>query len=217
MTYNFDDKTGRRYGRLLVVSQAENGISNGGSSSVRWTCKCDCGNITESSARNLRAGNVKSCGCLGNEIRGQSSKTHGMTRTKTYRAWAHAKDRCYRANDPRFPRYGGRGITMCDRWKNSFENFLEDMGEAPQNLTLERSDRDKNYTPENCLWDTRKAQANNTRRNVVMEFHGDNLTLSQIAERSGVDYKSLWHFFSTRKLEINLALEKATKRPSSCR
>ncbi len=136
--------------------------------------------------------------------------THGRSRTKEYRAWLHAKERCYNPADPRFPRYGERGIVMCEKWVNDFAAFFEDMGEAPTpEHTLERKDRDANYSPENCVWADRMTQANNTSGNVTVGDTG--LSLAEYARSAGLQYKSFHHYFITRKLSLEVATEKATK------
>ena len=112
-------------------------------------------------------------------------------RTGTYLSWDTMIQRCSNPKNTNFPNYGGRGITVCERWR-SFENFLADMGERPTGLTIERNNTNGNYEPGNCSWVTRKQQLNNQRRNVIVEWDGKRLTLSQWAELLGVDYMALW-------------------------
>jgi len=118
---------------------------------------------------------------------------HGMGKTKTYQSWAGMKKRCLNKNCKDYLHYGGRGITVCDRWKNSFLNFLSDMGLCPEGLTLDRKDNNGNYEPSNCIWATRKSQANNTRRNAFIEFNGETKTISGWADFLGLDHRVL-HF-----------------------
>lgn len=137
---------------------------------------------------------------------------NSTTHRKEYKAWSHAKDRCYKRHDPRYHIYGARGITMCDRWLNSFPNFLLDVGPAPtKQHTIERRNGALGYTPSNCIWATRKEQANNVSTNRRVEFNGEEFTLKQLAEREGVNYKSLWHYFVVRSLTVAVSLAKATK------
>lgn len=124
-------------------------------------------------------------------MKNQSYKTtHGLSKTKTYQAWADMKTRCYNSKRAQFAFYGGRGISVCDRWKNSFENFLVDMGEKPHGHSLDRIDTDGNYTKENCRWTTQVEQCNNRRSNKIITHNGETLTYSQWSLRLG-QYRSL--------------------------
>ena len=147
-------KTGDRFGRLTVIKDV--GKIKG---RLHFECICDCGNTHIVGKKNLFRGNTKSCGCLWTE----SITKHGMHKTATYEAWGHIKQRCTNPKDKNFYHYGGRGITICDRWLK-FENFLEDMGEKSEEcLTIERKNNELGYFKENCCWDTRTAQRRNQR------------------------------------------------------
>lgn len=105
---------------------------------------------------------------------------HGKTKSKVYRAWQHSKERCYNKSCKKYPRYGGRGIKVCDRWKDSFENFYIDMGDPPtEKHTLGRIDNDGDYCPENCRWETYQDQMNNTSRTVLLTFDGKTQSVTQ--------------------------------------
>lgn len=200
------DLTDQRFG--LLVAKHRNGKNNNGR--VLWRCLCDCGNIADVHVSNLRTGETKSCGCLshlGNRL------THGHRKGKknslTYSSWCSMKKRCYDKTGEHYEYYGGRGIVVCDRWVNSFENFLEDMGERPKGLTLERNNNDGNYEPTNCKWATKEEQARNKRNNKFYTFQGVTATLSEWARRLGVGRSTLHH----RKVTYGWSIEKTLTTP----
>lgn len=111
---------------------------------------------------------------------------HGMTRTKLYYIWGGMRGRCFNPKNHKYPEYGGRGITVCARWDNSFENFVEDMGECPPGFALERKDNNGNYHPNNCVWATQKDQQRNRRNNRMIEIGGIIKTIAEWCEITGV-------------------------------
>ena len=134
--------------------------------------------------------------------------THGMSDTRTYQSWINMKQRCYYPDHNRYHIYGARGITVCKRWLNSFENFLEDMGERPKGLTLERKDNEKGYSPENCKWATVKEQCNNRRNNTVIKYKGLSLTISQWADKLNIKLGTLQRRYQ-RGWGVNRLLERS--------
>lgn len=192
------DLTGQKYGRLTAVN-------NTGKKNLRnfiWNFKCDCGSTVELPSGEVRRGRVGSCGCLGKELARErmkkiqslgteAAKTHGMTNTRTFVSWDSMKQRCLNPNHKSYCEYGGKGVEVCDRWINSFENFLADMGERPIGTTLDRKDGSLGYTPENCRWATFEQQGNNRKTNVFLEHDGKKLTVTQWSKIVGISNKAI--------------------------
>lgn len=145
------------FGRLTVRKKAP---MVGRARLTRWWCECVCGRVTSVFTFQLTKGRTKSCGCLAQELSRARIK-HGMYGTPEYRSWQAMKQRCHDPNAFRFPSYGGRGIVVCSRWRDSFENFFTDMGIRPPRTSIDRINGDGNYEPHNCRWATFKQQAEN--------------------------------------------------------
>lgn len=162
------DLAGQRFGRLLVLHRHPENTPAG---KARWTCACDCGGEKVVIGNSLTQGSTVSCGCFHAEVTTARSSKHGHSPrravTTTYRVWADMVKRCTNPNHWAWRYYGGRGVTVCERWRASFESFLADMGERPVPLTLDRINNDGNYEPGNCRWATRKEQSRNRRKPAV--------------------------------------------------
>lgn len=206
---------GAKYGRLTVVRNM--GYISGHYNTPKYIveAKCECGFIILCPIGRIRNGNTKSCGCLAKDETSKRSTTHGHKNRKIYGEngsslyfiWGGVKQRCLNPKHAAYHRYGGRGITICDRWKDSFDNFLQDMGGSYKSkLTLERVDNNKGYCPENCRWATMKEQANNTNTNKHITYNGETLTITQAAEKYGLSYSLLVTRISTYKWSIEKAL-----------
>jgi len=185
------DLTGEQFGRLRVLGRE--GMNK--HHQLTWMCECECGNRKVVLGFCLRRGDVQSCGCLHKEVTASINKTHGKTRTPIYAIWRGMMQRCFDKNSHAYNRYGGRGVSVSERWQ-SFENFYADMGDRPAGMSLERIDNDGDYSPENVVWASSKDQANNRRSNVVLEYKGEKKTMQQWADQLGVKIGTLWMRFN---------------------
>lgn len=176
-------------------------------------CKCDCGKEKVVRLSSLKSGDIKSCGCLRKSLakemfcKNKFCVKHGLSRTRLYRIWQAMKQRCMNKNRNSFNNYGGRGITVCDCWKDSFERFREwaISNGYSDNLTIDRIDVNGDYCPENCRWITNDEQQNNRRNNHFVEYHGHRYTLAQLSRKLNIAESTLWRIANvdTSKLEKN--------------
>jgi hypothetical protein len=198
------------FGKLVVLGLAPH-VGSGRYSYWYW-CQCECGNFIQVKGIRLRNGHTKSCGCRKAEVTRERSKHNAAANGKLtleYRVWIEMKQRCYNPNCSRFYTHGSRGITVCDRWKDSYVAFMEDMGPRPKGMTLERRENDGDYTPENCYWATRIEQARNRRNNVLATLNGETKPMSQWCEELNLPY----HTVMARINKMKWSKEKALTTP----
>lgn len=171
-------KSGDKFNFLTIVEETEKNPKSG---QVQYLCLCDCGNETVQTSFNIRHGKVVSCGCYGKTQAGLRTKTHGMTKTRTYRIWAGMNNRCNNPNNQAYDRYGGAGVTVCDRWNpkkgGSFENFIEDMGECPDGYEINRKEVSNIYSKDTCEW-----------ANITIQAYDKGLYSTNSSGRTGVSY-----------------------------
>lgn len=149
----------QKFGRLFVLKRAEN--KNG---RVMWLCKCECGKEATVRGSHLILSRTVSCGCFVKDSNIRLRRTHGKTKTRIYRIWRDMINRCHYEHYPERHYYADKGVIVCDRWRYSFVNFLADMGEPENHLSIDRINPFGNYEPLNCRWATAAVQANNTRK-----------------------------------------------------
>ena len=199
---------GKKYGRITVVGFEKSTSVNG---SWMWKVECDCGNVKVVYPRDVKLGKVKSCGCLHNELareRAAKFKNCIYENKRLYNIYNKVKRRCFEASEQRCKDYGGRGITMCNAWVNSFDVFADwaKTHGYTDDLTLERIDVNGNYCPENCMWITRVQQARNKRDTVIVEYNGRNVKLIELAENAAVTYDTLHDRIFRRGWDVKTAV-----------
>lgn len=178
------DLTGKRFGKLTVIS-----FNSMRGTRSYWNCVCDCGNEKIASSDHLKKGDIVSCGCVQKSTLPPVNKKHGMSNTRLYTIWSLMKYRCYNPSRKEYPRYGGRGIKVCDEWME-FEPFMRwavDNGYS-EDLTLDRINNDGDYTPSNCRWVSRKVQSLNKSTNRYITYNGQTKTITQWATDNNMPY-----------------------------
>lgn len=212
----FINLIGQRFRRLIVIQRVDNDKWG----QPMWFCKCDCKNRIIVRSNSLKSGNTQSCGCLQKERSSANCEKlkflHGYARTgkqnRTYKSWTGMIQRCTNPNNIGYNDYGGRGITVCERWKK-FENFLEDMGESlGPGYSIERIKNNLGYYKENCKWATRKQQARNRRSNIYITHNRKTQLLIEWSEETGIPYSVLWDRIYKHKWTIEKSLETSYKK-----
>lgn len=192
--WNFKDLTGHRFGKLVAMQKVD--ATQKKDNHAYWLCLCDCGNSAVVSSNHLRCGDTSSCGCLSN----------GKSYTRLYRLWDGMKQRCYTKSETAYKYYGGRGIKVCEAWKNDFQAFHDwalETGYSDE-LTIDRIDVNGDYEPSNCRWSTRRVQMNNTRRNRILTFNGQSKTIAEWSEATGIKQNTILY-----RIRRNWSVERA--------
>lgn len=201
------DMTGFEFERFKVVKREKTNKDN----RAMWQCLCTCGNYFVASGKAIRSGNVSSCGCFRKYTAastGRNNATHGETNSRLYNIWRGMKQRCYNENSDAYDHYGRRGIVICEEWKTSFESFYKwafNNG-YKDNLTIDRINVNGNYEPSNCRWETTREQNRNKQHTVYVEYHGELMTVSDIAEIKGVSVQAIYY-----RLQNNIDIDKPIK------
>jgi hypothetical protein len=199
-----DMRRGDRFGRLVVARR----IGRQGKSLI-WEFACDCGALHQCDGSQVRGGKIRSCGCLKRDLNRTQLTTHGLTGHPLHSTWMRMRNRCLNEKSDDFPRYGGRGITICERWE-SFAAFVKDMGLRPSpSHSLDRIDNDGPYSPDNCRWATRVEQSRNRRSNKRVSMDGRTLTLAEWSEVTGIPLSRI-----SVRLTSGWSVERALTEPS---
>lgn len=207
----FLDLSGQRFGRWTVISRAGRTKHK----NATWMCQCDCGAHGVVASNQLRRGKSQSCGCLASEAKSIRSKTHGMRRTRTYRIWMNMIQRCTQPTNFSYPRYGGAGITCCERWEKSFADFYSDMGEAPHDKTLDRIDVNRGYEVSNCRWASYTEQNRNKRSNRILALGGKEMCVEDWADETGIRGATIRNRIDVLGWDVERALTVPVKKRSS--
>ncbi len=212
----FIDLFGQTFSNLTVLGYAGEDRSG---KQVRdlWWCQCKCGSITKPRADHLRSGNTTNCGCVRRAKVGAVRETHGHCKNHSHSAeygiWCAMIQRCHANDNAAYRHYGGRGITVCPRWRESFAAFLADMGPRPgKGWAIERADNNSGYQPDNCRWATHREQMQNTRRNHFITFQGTTLCVTEWARRIGIPAPTLFNRLHDSKWSVEKALTTPLKR-----
>ena len=184
-----EDLTGKRFGRLTVLEFVPNDIKDS-----CWKCMCDCGNISIVRGHFIKNGNTKSCGCLFRELSSVRNTKHGKANTRLYTIYDAMKSRCYNPRNNRYKNYGGRGIKICDEWRNDITAFCKwavNNGYC-DDLTIDRIDVNGDYEPNNCRWVDMKTQQQNRSNNITVGYQDKKQTLTEVAVKLGIRYRTLY-------------------------
>lgn len=212
----FEDLIGQRFGRLTVVAYIP--PEKRTARQYNWWCRCDCGNEIKANASKLKGGLQQSCGCLKRELQhtfiADKTRKYKHSNKRLYGVYQSMMNRCYDARNREYENYGGRGIEVCDEWRNNYDTFAEwawnsgyDISAKWGECTLDRKDVNKGYTPENCRWITNQEQQNNRRGNVLLEYNGEVHTMAEWSRLLGVTYSAISYHCRRKNRTIKQMLD----------
>lgn len=206
-----EDLTGEQFGRWTVLSKTAERTNSG---SIKYEARCACGTLRVVSGKMLKDGSSVSCGCYNRERTREANTTHGMTRTPLRDAWNAMIQRCTNPNNPNYPRYGARGIAVCERWRDA-GSFIEDnIGAWAPGLTLDRIDNDGPYSPENCRWTDYRTQNRNTRQTHLITYQGKTMCVTDWATHLGMNKSTLANRLNRHGWPPEKALSTPIRRPN---
>jgi len=212
---NFLDLTGEKFNRLSVICRdVDYIVPKSGRHKAQWKCKCECGNICIVREDGLRNGHAKSCGCYNRQRTKESHTIHGKSHDRIYKIWVGIKGRCLNPNDDGYKIYGGRGIIICDKWKNNFMSFYYwalNNGYS-ENLTIERINVNGNYEPSNCTWIPNSKQGGNKRNTIRINYKEQNYTLRELSELFKINHRTLrYRWCNNVQLDLPVKMRNAPK------
>ena len=207
-------KIGDRINNITVLAMLDGRSTKG---EIMYQCKCDCGKMFTARRYLLINRKIMSCGCLRKINAEIVNSKHGMYKTPTYQVWSGIIQRCTNKNHKKYSDYGGRGIMVCKRWFESFENFIEDMGAKPNsNYSIDRIDNDGNYCKDNCRWATWITQQNNKRNNHYITYQGVTKTLKEWSNSLGISYCTLTSRINKSRWSIERSFTTPVKNTKKC-
>ena len=212
MSRKVKDLTGQRFGRWLILERA---VKRG--KGTRYICRCDCGTVRTLYGDGLKSGNSKSCGCLRDELLIKRA-THNMSKTRIYNIWAGMKSRCSNQKDPNYKNYGGRGISVCPEWKESFVTFYTWTIHSgyKEGLQIDRIDNNGNYEPPNGHWVTAKENSRNTRNSIILELKGERKSLPEWADDLNINPGTLYSRIKSNRWTTPMALTTPSRKYLKC-